>query len=118
MNSEKIELIENRYFKEIYFFVEKNLAWFLERLKSKNEIKKDWLGVFKATSREAYDKSSELDIGAERVVHNLFGQYRIFAVNSSPIGSDLMFETPDAFIHIEVKLLQIQIQQISKEKFK
>jgi len=103
MNLEKIELIENRYFKEIYFFVEKNLAWFLERLRSKNEIKKDWLKVFKATSREAYNKSSELDTGAERVVHNLFGQYRIFAVNSSPIGSDLMFETPDAFIHLEIK---------------
>ena len=103
MKSKEIELIEKRYFEEIYFFVNKNLAWFLERLKSKNEIKKDWLKIFKTTSREAYYKSSELDKGAERVVHNLFGQYRIFAVNSSPIGSDLMFETPDAFIHLEVK---------------
>lgn len=103
MKSKEIELIEKRYFEDIYFFVNKNLAWFLERLKSKNEIKKDWLKIFKTTSREAYNKSSELDKGAERVVHNLFGQYRIFAVNSSPIGSDLMFETPDAFIHLEVK---------------
>ena len=31
------------------------------------------------------------------------GKYRALAVNSSPIGSDLMFETPDAFIHLEVK---------------
>lgn len=103
MNSEKIELIEKRYFEEIYFFLQKNLAWFIERLKSKNEIKKDWLKIFKITSREAYSESSELDIGAERVIHNLFGLYRIFSVNSSPIGSDLMFETPDAYIHLEVK---------------
>ncbi len=103
MNSKEIESIEKRYFEEIYFFVDKNLSFFLERLKSKNEIKNDWLKIFKITSRAAYKKASELNKGAERVVHNLFGQYRSFAVNSSPIGSDLMFETPDAFIHLEVK---------------
>ncbi|PIN92227.1 hypothetical protein COU55_02050 [Candidatus Pacearchaeota archaeon CG10_big_fil_rev_8_21_14_0_10_31_59] len=103
MNVKDIEALEKRYFDEIAFFVDKNIQWFLERLKSKNEIKKDWLKIFKATSREAYDKASELDKGAERVVSNMFGQYRVFAVNSSPIGSDLMFETPDAFIHLEVK---------------
>lgn len=103
MDFQDIELVEKRYFDEICFFVEKNIVWFVERLKSKNEIKKDWLHFFKATSREAYNEASELDKGAERVVHNLFGQYRLFAVNSSPIGSDLMFETPDAFVHLEVK---------------
>ena len=103
MYAKEIESIEKRYLEEIYFFVNKNIAWFLERLKSKNEIKKDWLHIFKITSREAYDKASELDKGTERVIHNLFGQYRLFAVNSSPIGSDLMFETPDAFVHLEVK---------------
>ena len=103
MNAEDIELLEKRYFDEIAFFLDKNTHWFIERLKSKNEIKKDWLSIFKKTCRDKYEKSSELDIGAERVVHNLFGQYRVFAVNSSPIGSDLMFETIDAFIHIEVK---------------
>ena len=103
MDSKEIEILEKRYLEEIYFFLSKNIAWFLERLKSKNEIKKDWLNAFKTTSREAYDKASELDKGAERVIHNLFGQYRLFAVNSSPIGSDLMFETPDAFVHLEVK---------------
>ena len=103
MDAQEIEYLEKRYLEEIYFFINKNIAWFLERLKSKNEIKKDWLHAFKTTSRESYDKASELDKGAERVFHNLFGQYRLFAVNSSPIGSDLMFETPDAFVHLDVK---------------
>lgn len=103
MNANEIESLEKRYLEEIAFFVDKNIQWFLERLKSKNEIKKDWLQIFKKTCREEYEQSSELDTGAERVIHNLFGQYRLFAVNSSPIGSDLMFETPDAFIHLEVK---------------
>jgi len=103
MDSKEIELIEKRYFDEICFFLYKNITLFLEGLKSKNEIKNDWLRIFKTTSRKAYEKSSELDKGAERVFHNLFGLYRSFSVNSSPIGSDLMFETPDAFVHLEVK---------------
>ncbi|MEM3370309.1 MAG: hypothetical protein QW471_01260 [Candidatus Woesearchaeota archaeon] len=103
MDAKDIETVEKRYFDEIAFFIDKNIQWVLERLKSKNEIKEDWLQTFKKTCREAYEESSELDVGAERVIHNLFGQYRLFAVNSSPIGSDLMFETHDAFIHIEVK---------------
>jgi hypothetical protein len=101
--SQEIEDIEKRYFSEIAFFIDKNLDWFLDRLKSKNEIKKDWLEIFKKTSRKTHNRSSELDTGAERVIHNLFGQYRALAVNSTPIGSDLMFETHDAFIHLEVK---------------
>lgn len=103
MDSQKIEELEKRYLEEISFFITKNLAWFIERLKSKNEIKKDWVNIFKATARAQYNQSSELDVGAERVIHNLFGQYRLFAVNSTPIGSDLMFETPDSYVHLEVK---------------
>lgn len=103
MELECIETFEKRYLEEIYFFLSNTRPFFLERLKSRNEIKKDWVDIFRATSRESYDQASELDKGAERVIHNLFGQYRLFAVNSSPIGSDLMFETPDAFVHLEVK---------------
>jgi len=103
LNAKEIEELEKRYLNDLVFFIKNNLPWLLERLKSKNEIKSDWLHIFKVTSREAYNKASELDKGAERVMHNLFGQYRGFVVNSAPIGSDLMFETPDAFVHIEIK---------------
>lgn len=88
---------------EIEFFVQQNISWILERLKSKDDIRKDWINIFKKTARKGYDCASELDIGTERVLYDLFGQYRPFSVNSCPIGSDLMFETPDAYIHIEVK---------------
>jgi len=100
---DEIELLEKKYLDEIYFFMNKNITWLLERLKSKNEIKKDWLNVFKITSRKNYKNPSELNIGAERVIHNLFGRCKSFNVNSSPIGSDLMFETQDSFINLEVK---------------
>ena len=99
----EIETLELKYFEDIYKFLSKNLNWILERIRSKNEIKTDWLDVFKKTGRETYDKSSELDTGAERIFHNLFGRYDKFLVCSTPIGSDLMFETDDAFIHLEIK---------------
>ena len=103
MKKQDIENLEKRYLEEMSFFIDKNIHLFLNGLRSKNEIKKDWIGFFKKTCREKYEKSSELDTGAERVVHNLFGQYRMFAVNSCPIGSDLMFATPASYIHLEVK---------------
>ncbi|MCX8197872.1 MAG: hypothetical protein N3F07_01615 [Candidatus Micrarchaeota archaeon] len=110
-----IEVLEKKYLDNFEAFLVKNRQWFLDRLKSKNEIKKDWLKSFKETCRRNYENSSELDTGAERVIHNLFGRYseesvsksneykKLLAVNSCPIGSDLMFETDEALIHIEVK---------------
>ncbi len=56
MEQREIEEIEKKYFDEISFFINKNISWFLERLKSKNEIKQDWLSIFKKTCREKYDK--------------------------------------------------------------
>lgn len=47
-------------------------------------------------------KPSDLDTGAERIFHHFFASI-LHIPDSSPIGSDLMFEVHDAFIHIEVK---------------
>ena len=103
MDKTDIENKELEYFNQIEYFIKDNLDWLLRRLKSKNEIKKDWINIFKTTAREAYDKASELDVGAERVFHNLFGKFNILQVNSTPIGADLMFETYDSIIHIDIK---------------
>lgn len=103
MNKEAIEQKEEEYLNQIEYFIKDNLDWILKRLKSKNEIKNDWINIFKATAREAYDKASELDVGAERVFHNLFGRFQMLQVNSTPIGADLMFETYDSIIHIDIK---------------
>jgi hypothetical protein len=102
-NPKSIEELENKYLLIIYDFLRNNVDFIIKRLNSKNEIKKDWINFFKLTARENYSGASELDLGAERVIHNLFGRFQDFYVNSTPIGSDLMFETKDAYIHIEVK---------------
>jgi hypothetical protein len=103
MNKKDIEKKEFEYLNQTEYFINENLEWILKRLKSKNEIKKDWIKIFKATARESYDKASELDVGAERVFHNLFGKFNMLMVNSTPIGADLMFETYDSIIHIDIK---------------
>lgn len=103
MNEQDIEKKEFDYLNQINYFTKCNLEWILQRLKSKNEIKTDWIDIFKTTAREEYDKASELDVGAERVFHNLFGRFQMLQVNSTPIGADLMFETYDAIIHIDIK---------------
>jgi len=46
--------------------------------------------------------ASDLEIGAERILHYVFSQ-GLKHPNSSPIGADLMYETFDSFIHIDVK---------------
>jgi len=103
MDKTEIEQIEKRYFEDIAFFLNNSMSTIINGLKSKNDIKENWVDIFKSTCRESYNNASELDKGGERVIHNLFGQYRAFAVNSCPIGSDLMFETSDSYLHLEVK---------------
>ena len=103
MDSRDIETREMDYLNQIEFFTKSNLSWILDRLKSKNQIKSDWIDIFKTTARESYDKASELDVGAERVFHNLFGRFSMLQVNSTPIGADLMFETYNSIIHLDIK---------------
>ena len=66
----------------------------INALNSKDEIKSDWIDVF-------VKKVSDIDRGAERVYFWLLNQLGF--PNSTPIGSDLMYETSNSFIHIDVK---------------
>jgi hypothetical protein len=69
-------------------------------------LKKDWYDNFIKTARSGYN-ASDLDTGAERIFHHFFASILRFP-NSSPIGSDLMFELHNAFIHIEIKTALIK----------
>ena len=71
----------------------------LEGLNSKDKIKEDWFKQFSGINKQR--QNSDFARGAERVYFWLFNQLGI--PNSSPIGSDLMFETYNAFIHIDIK---------------
>ena len=95
----KIEEIEYHYFMEIKFMLEQDKDKMLKGLASKEEIKEDWENVFFKNNDSK--KNSDFARGAERIYYWLFNQ--LGKPNSSPIGSDMMFETWNSYIHIDIK---------------
>lgn len=71
-------------------------------LRSKDKIRDDWWDTFIEGG-----KSTDLDRGAERIFYWILADLLDWKPNSAPIGSNLFFETPEAFIHIEVKTSRI-----------
>ena len=101
MNKDLVELEkwELHYFKEIDFLLSQDVDKMLKGLNSKDKIKDNWFNQFSRIDKKR--QNSDFARGAERVYFWLFNQFGI--PNSSPIGSDLMFETYNAFIHIDIK---------------
>lgn len=93
----EIEALEKSYLNEINFIIASNIDKIMVDLNSKDEIRNDWI---RSTARS----TGELARGAERIFYSVFSQFGV--PNSSPIGSDLFFETHDAFIHIDIKSVQ------------
>lgn len=97
----ELEKKEKQYFDLILLHLKQDLNALIDGLNSRIKILNNWYDNFIKTARRGY-KASDLDTGAERIFHHFFASILRFP-NSSPVGSDLMFELPDAFIHIEVK---------------
>lgn len=90
----EIEFWEKYYLDQMSFMLLQDKHKMINALNSKDEIKSDWIDVF-------LKKSCDIDRGAERIYFWLFNQLGI--PNSTPIGSDLLYETSNAFLHIDVK---------------
>jgi hypothetical protein len=97
----ELEKKERQYFDLILLHLKQDLDTLINGLNSRIKILNDWYDNFIKTARSGY-KASDLDTGAERIFHHFFAPILRFP-NSSPVGSDLMFELPDSFIHIEIK---------------
>ena len=91
---EEIEFWESYYLDQMTFMLLKDKDKMIKSLNSKDDIKEDWITIFNK-------KSCDIDKGAERIYFWLFNNLGI--PNSTPIGSDLLYETSNAFIHIDVK---------------
>ena len=75
---------------------------------TKNKIKDDWIKQWEKDLGDGEGKGiSDFAVGAERIVYALLNGKGIGQPNSSPIGSDLFFEVDDAFIHVDMKTVQI-----------
>ena len=95
----EIEEVEYKYLNEISWNLTNEQGKLLQLLKTKDEIKDDWIANFERTDKSK--KTGEMARGAERVISVLFPS--TWRPNSTPIGSDFMFETFDAIVHVDIK---------------
>lgn len=105
----EIERIERNYLESINYLLSMDVDKMIKGLNSKDSIRDNW-DIFLSTNSRT--SRTELSTGAERMFYWLFNQFG--APNSSPIGSDLFFETHDAYIHIDIK----SVQSKNKSDFK
>jgi hypothetical protein len=107
MNVVDIEKAEYEYFITIKNLMLSKINNILRFLNSRISIINDWKEQFLVTARVGY-KQSDLNVGAERVFHN-WASFFFTNPNSTPIGSDLVFDTDNGFrIHIDIKTALIE----------
>ena len=100
----RIEKLELKYLEKYFHFLKFAEDELLLGFQTKYKIKDDWYS--KWNPNEEGKGISDFATGAERIVYSLLNGKGIGQPNSSPIGADLFFEVPDAFIHIDLKTVQ------------
>ncbi len=98
MRAADIEFWEKEYLKQIEYLLKLDKEKMLDGFKTKEYIKEDW-------QQFLGESTSDFAVGAERIFYWLFNQFG--QPNSSPIGSDLFFETYNAYIHIDIKTVTL-----------
>lgn len=103
MEMVRIEQLEKKYLDKFYHFLKYIEDELLDGFSSGKKIESDWKEFWGGEDKGI----SSFSTGFERVIYNYFNSQSIRGeVNSSPVASDLFFETKDAFIHIDVKTVQ------------
>lgn len=98
MNNNDVEFWEKEYLEKIVYLLKIDEEKMFRGFQTKEEIRSDW-------EKFLGNETSEFAVGAERVFYWLFNQFGV--PNSSPIGSDLFFETYNAYIHIDIKTVTL-----------
>jgi len=102
-SSKEIEMKESWYLEYLEFYFKSDMTRIKTFLNTKEKIRGDWIEKFDRIDKQS--STSALGRGAERIIEHVFP--RVWLPNSSPIGSDLMFETHDAIIHLDVKTSKV-----------
>lgn len=98
MNLKEIEFWEHEYLKQIYYTLSIDKQKMIDGFNTKEDIRADW--------EEFLGKeTSDFATGSERIFYWLFNQFGM--PNSSPIGSDMFFETYNAYVHIDIKTVTL-----------
>ena len=95
LNKEETEQTEKEYLDKFYHFLMFSKDKLFEGFESGNEIRRYW--------RQKWSAKGSFDKGAERIVYSFFNTQGFGTHNSAPVGSDLFFQTDNAFIHIDLK---------------
>ena len=93
-----VEFWENEYLNQIYYLLNIDKEKMLSGFDTKEDIRDDWEEFLGA-------ETSDFATGSERIFYWLFSQFGV--PNSSPIGSDMFFETYNAFVHIDIKTVTL-----------
>ncbi len=119
MDNKKIEKLEHKYLNQFYHFLKFAEERMLHGLETKESIKDDWIDKWNPNDQTNSGRGiSSFSTGAERIIYAMFNSHGFGQPNSSPVGSDLFFETHDAFIHIDLKTVQTRnIGDYSKSIF-
>jgi hypothetical protein len=106
----EIEELEHDYLEQFYHFLKFAEKRILKGFETKEKIKEDWIEAWNPKEAEKEGEKgkgiSSFAVGAERILYALLNSQGFGQPNSSPVGSDLFFETEDAFIHIDLKTVQ------------
>ena len=98
MTELEIEQLELKYLNTIKSLIQGNLNNILNNLDSMNQIVEYWKDI---STDEGFDT------GSERIIYSVLQRGGdLGEPNSSPVGSDLMFENTEAFVHIDLKTCQ------------
>lgn len=96
LDFKKIEFWEHEYLEQIFYLLTISKQKILNGFNTKEDIKSDWKEFI---GKETLDFAT----GSKRIFYWLFNQFGV--PNSSPIGSDMFFETYNAFVHIDIKTI-------------
>ena len=104
MDSKEIERIEYGYLQDITWSLKSDKGKVINLLKTKDKIRDDWIKQYNRSDKKS--QNGEMNRGAERVFGHLLPTTQ-WLPNSTPVGSDFMFESYNAFIHIDIKTSKI-----------
>lgn len=114
----EIEELECKYLNKYWHFLKFVEDDIIKGFNTKNDIKNDWIGKY----GNGTSGTSNFAVGSERIIYALLNGKIAGQPNSSPVSSDLFFEIPDAYVHIDLKSVTtnggINVDPITGEQLK
>jgi hypothetical protein len=106
LTNEKLEMMELLYLDKICDIMLQYLPEILDRFYLRIKLHSFWEKQF--AGGEKIKRLSDLGVGAERVFHTIFAKSTNWAPSSIPVGSNLFYESDEAFLNIDIKSVYVE----------